>query len=420
MNHVCLLLPAMLCCQTFRLAAIDLPQMCMDPSSTTLENLRQIALNAWSQKEFAKAGDCYREIVNVTRSGQTPPSELSNDLHNLGLISSELGQYANAKEYYQRELKLRGEANDLVGAGVAYSSLGAVLQIEGSFPDAETCFKKAVTVLSRYAGPNDLKTAMAFNRLGWLYTLWGRTDEANESLQKADEAAEKALPGDDPALIKFLDIHASFLSTIGRYAEAEKLWTRALQIGEKAYPNDDAKFDEVLLHLGQTYSALGDYKSAEETFRRFLYIRKPSGPDGTARAVVTAEIARVYMQQRRYKDAEQYLNRSVNMMEAARDPVPQVYSLIRSYFGDYYMARSKWLDAELQYRSALQMRQAMLGKSSPDVAATMCSLAKALQKLHRKQEAAQYLTQAAAIMESQKNPAYAGATIDVGAFGGGK
>jgi uncharacterized protein HemY len=109
-------------------------------------------------------------------------------------------------------------------------------------------------------------------------------------------------------------------------------------------------------------------------------------------------------------------SKSVQMIESERDKVPIAYSLIRSYLGDYYMARSKWSEAETQYRAALQLRQAMLGDNAPDVAASMLSLSKALAKLHKKKDAERYQSRASSIMASQKNPVYSRDTVDIRAF----
>jgi uncharacterized protein HemY len=152
-------------------------------------------------------------------------------------------------------------------------------------------------------------------------------------------------------------------------------------------------------------------------FRRLLAIEKPmAGADAAIRAVVTAEVARMYMERHRYGDAEPLFSKCFQMIESERTNVPVAYSLIQSYFGDYYMARSKWPEVEAQYRSALKLRQAKFGDDAPDVAASMLALSKALGKLHRKREAEQYRAQAMSIVASRKNPAYSGDTIDIRAF----
>ena len=123
-----------------------------------------------------------------------------------------------------------------------------------------------------------------------------------------------------------------------------------------------------------------------------------------------------YTNLQKFQEAEPLLVESIRMVESRPDKVPLAHALILSYFGDYYMARSQWPEAEIQYRKALKMREDMLGESAPDVASAMVSLSKALRKLHRKQEAEQLLERASCIMVLQKNPLYTGRSVDVRAL----
>ncbi len=224
-------------------------------------------------------------------------------------------------------------------------------------------------------------------------------------MHRAWNLAQKIIAPDDPLLIRFLDTQASFLTSVRKYSEAEKLWKRALVIGDKVYAGEESKYGEVFLHLGQLYAILRDNQSAENMFQRVLAMHEQTTrPNASVRAVVIAELARIDTDQHKYGDAEGLFNRSIQLLESERDKVPLSYSLVRSYFGDYYMDRSRWRDAEAQYRSALTMRTAMLGENAVDVATSMFSLSKALRKLHRKKEADQYLAQAVAIAASQKSP----------------
>jgi len=405
-----------LCGYASIVSAAEQPTMHAGAKGSALAGLRQSAFEHWKQGQFEKAADDYRDILRLS-DGSQASAAFAEDLHSAAVIEGELGHYRDAKAYYRRELDVLHRTGNEVAAGEVYRSLAGILQIEGAFSEAETSYQKSVELLTRCAGPGDIRTATTLNGLAWLYTLWGKMHEANLLLRQAMEAADRALAPDDPRFIRFLDVRASFLTASGKYSEAERSWKRALQIGKKAYSGDDAKYDEVLLHLGQLYSVTEDFKSAEDMFQRFLVIAKPlAGPDSVIRAVATAELARVYSQQRKFDAAAQLFSHSIQLIETERDKVPVVYSLIRTYFGDYYMARSQWPEAEVQYRNALALRETMLGKNAPDVAASMLSLSKALTKLHRKKEAQQYYAQALAIATSQNNAIYSGDTIDVRAF----
>jgi len=107
---------------------------------------------------------------------------------------------------------------------------------------------------------------------------------------------------------------ASRLMFEGRYTEAEKDWNRALEIRQADYGADSPKYAEVPQDAGGA-AALG----------------RP----------------------------------------------PLVYSILLSYLGDFYMATRDWQNADEQYRTALELRQRVLGNNRA-VAQSMVLLSKAL------------------------------------------
>lgn len=416
MTRTIIIAIALSCPDCFADSVTASPPTNSSSGQTALNELRQAAYADWKEGKPAAAIACYREVLRVAESSHVAAEQFAQDLHSIGVLSSEEGHYAEAKRYLQRELDVLAGSSNQAAAGRAYLSLAGVLQLEGAFSAAETAYKSAIDVLGD-GKANDAQIATALNRLGWLYTLWGRTEEAGQYLHRAWNLARNAIAPDDPLLIRFLDTQASFLTYLRKYSEAEKLWKRALAIGDKVYAGEESKYGEVFLHLGQLYAVLRDNQSAENMFQRVLAMHEQTTQsNASVRAVVIAELARIDTDRHKYGDAERLFSKSIQLLESERDKVPLSYSLVRSYFGDYYMDRSRWQDAETQYRSALTMRTAMLGENAADVAASMFSLSKALRKLHRKKEADQYLAQAVAIAASQKRPFYEKDTIDVRAF----
>lgn len=95
---------------------------------------------------------------------------------------------------------------------------------------------------------------------------------------------------------------------------------------------------------------------------------------------------------------------------------PLFYSMVLSYHGDLDMARRSWSEAEEDFRQALAIRKQVLGDSHA-AAACMLSLSAALRKLHRKQEAKEWIAHAEAILAAEKNPLQT-ETVDVLALRG--
>ncbi len=56
--------------------------------------------------------------------------------------------------------------------------MGSLYALQGSFSKAESNLKSAIAVFTKYAGPNDVRTAKAWNALGWLYTARGSMENA--------------------------------------------------------------------------------------------------------------------------------------------------------------------------------------------------------------------------------------------------
>jgi uncharacterized protein HemY len=111
-------------------------------------------------------------------------------------------------------------------------------------------------------------------------------------------------------------------------------------------------------------------------------------------------LAHVYVEVHRYSEARPLFDKSLAVFDKHPAREPLVHSTILSYFGDFYMDQRKWNNAELQYREAVSIQQNVLGPANA-VAFSMISLSKALKKLHRKDEAKQWMARAKAILSTE-------------------
>ena len=80
--------------------AMELPLTPPSSEQSALDGLRQNALEDWKQGRFEKAAECYRDILGASEA--SPGEEFAEDLHNLAVIHSDLGNYQEAKQYYHR------------------------------------------------------------------------------------------------------------------------------------------------------------------------------------------------------------------------------------------------------------------------------------------------------------------------------
>ena len=375
---------------------------------------RREAVELWKQGRMGEAEKYYREILDADKKNGESSARKAADLYANGTLCVELDQLSEAKDSFQQALRL--VRDQPVSTGEVLVSVGGVLALQGHFLEAESTYKSAVATLTKHAGANDLRTARAWNGLGWLYTAKGLVEPAGEALRKAKTIADRVLPPDSLARVPFLDYHAEYLSQVGRYAEAERLWRQALAIADESLKQGQPQYDVVLLHMGHMYEEIGQFKPAQEAMERFISIEQKAMPGGSlSQAVGLGELGNIYAHLKAHPEAEPTLMKSIDMLETMQGNVPLANALVGTYLGDYYMSQQRWTDAADQYRRVLTTREQLIPGTSL-VANSMNRLSKALDKLKRKAEARQYRKAAKAILSEQHNPLYSGDTVDVKSF----
>ena len=384
------------------------------PASIGLEEQRREARKLWLDGKIAQAAKQYREILDVSeKSGHRDP-HLAGDLYANGSLAVEMDQLSEAQAYFQRALNA-AHSQPLSDAEVR-SSLGSLFALQGSFSQAETYLKSSIQTFTEHAGANDLRTARAWNVLGWIYTASGEINQATDAVQKAETITDRVLPPDSVERIPFLDHHAELLSQIGKYSDAERLWREAARIDQTSRGYNDSQFDVILLHMGHMYASIGEYEPAQEALEHFLSIEQRVMAEGSlAQAIALGELGNTYAHMKDHSEAEPTLKQSIEMLRTIPGKVPLANALVGTYLGDYLMSQQRWSEAADQYRRSLETRQAVVPHTAL-VANTMTALSRALEKLKQKAEAKRYRKAAEAILSEQSNPFNSGNTVDVKSF----
>ena len=388
-------------------------------SQWSRDALRSTGYRDFRAGQYEKALACYQEALQRAQADE-PHNTVAvvNDLNDIAILSEEMGHDSEAKTYYARELEALSHLGPAGAAksGEVFMERAALELAEGSFSAAETDYRKAVAVLTRQSRLEDPRGARALAGLGRLYAEWGKYDEAAAWLERARDRAKKGLSEDSPELITLYDAEAVLLCDAGKFAQAEKRWLQALKAAEKVYGTDGRLYSALLLHLGQLYTQTSDYKTAEATLQQGVAItRKTSGIDGMDRAIMTSALATVYHKEHNYSRAEPLFQELPGLLDHC-ETVPLACAAVRTDLGDYYMVKSQWQAAEIQYERAFKLREPILG-DHPLVASSLISLSRVMRKLKRKKEAKSYQARAEAILALPSNATFFNNdTIDVRSF----
>ena len=184
---------------------------------------------------------------------------------------------------------------------IGYSLLGTALRFQHQLEEAEIHLKRAIELWTQLEPTPD--NPHAYLQIGLLYQEQGKLDEALEALRRSAQAA--------PDL---LDAHAALaelLKQMSRRAEALDVTRGALE----RFPT------EAKLHvlLGELLGETSQTEEAEQAFQT---------ADGLAPhwALPVYDLAVLHIQQRRYREAEEFLREAIR-----REPQNQDYrSLLRA------------------------------------------------------------------------------------------
>lgn len=316
---------------------------------------------------------------------------------------AQFGKYDEAVDLYTKEANLLLASGKRSEAGGVYVQLAEISHVRGAFRRAESSYKRGIDLLRRYSQPNDARLVHALDGLGWLYVTWGRDLDALRTMDQARDLGERmALSAGN--LLGHLDTQAAYLSATNRYSEAQRKWKQALDVRDANYGPDSATWDVLLLHFGQASAMYRDYANAQQMFLRYMGIEDRRSPvPSISRAAAAAELGHLNIALHKLPQAQHWLDQALTMFDRAPDEAPLVLSIALSYHGDLYMAQKNWAAAQGEYRRALDIREKVVGDNHAS-ATCMISLSRALEKLHRKNEAKGLTTRAKAILAAENNP----------------
>jgi len=239
----------------------------------TLINLADFRLE---QGNYAAAEKLYREGLAVERKvmGDRDP-RLYRDLSGFGVVLVQGGKYKEAEILLRSCLKTQREILGRTHPDVAETmhNLAMALHYPERYREAEMINREVLAMVRSYYGPTHWRVANALHNLG------------------TDLAGQKRLP------------------------EAIALYEQSLEIRRQSGEEDeDTLFGRTLLVLAEIYRTQKKYAQALDLAHQALEnFEKTRGVDHADVAWPLTEIGRSYMEQSRFREAEPYLRRGLNI-----------------------------------------------------------------------------------------------------------
>ncbi len=235
----------------------------------------------------------------------------------VGKQAYDTGDYREAVSQYTHALDAAGtlEPQDKRVTDTLSRLAEAHLNL-GEMAEAEELYRRALPLQRKLTGVDSEQVATILQNLGSIYQDVGRVDEAEAAYNEALKMRETVLGLDHPEYADTLVNFASLRRQMGHDAEAEDLNKRALALCQKA--KQLRCVATVFDNLGSLYFEKGRLDEALDVYSkgRATWVTI-GGKEHLDYAISTANLARVYTQLKRYKDAEPLLKETLPIFEMA-------------------------------------------------------------------------------------------------------
>ena len=247
-------------------------------------------------QSWQKALEIYREIGD--REGE------AKSLNNLGNAYESLGEYQRAIDFYQQSLAIFKERGDHWKEAASLNNLGLAYRYLGEYQRAIEFHQQSLAIFKEIGARGG--EANSLNNLGLVYLNLGEYQRAIDFYQQS--LAIKRERGDRRGEANSLNNLGNAYRNLGEYQRAIDFYQQSLAI--KREIGDRGGEANFLVSLGSAYFVLGEYQRAIDFLQQSLAIFKEIGARG-GEANSLGNLGSAYLDLGEYQRAIDFLQQSL-------------------------------------------------------------------------------------------------------------
>jgi len=378
------------------------------------DTLSALAMAHIGRKEYTEAEPLLlRALANYEKSKGPTSATMAHALNDLGDLYSLLGKYDKAEPLYMRAISIfeknyGDETSELVGM---LNSLSDHYYGKHQYDDAEKYASRSLAISEKTWGTKSQLLLPSMNILCKIYLSHQKYTEAEPLLKRSLAISEKAYGKDDPNLNWVIEALAKVYQVRGQYAEAEVLYNRSLAIWQKNLPvlNQSSYSKKRYVEYAQVLNEQGltlynerkpeKYPISDYCFQQALMLRKTYlGENHLDVAEVYQNLGELYRVENRYADAIKAIELALGIRQKADDQSVETAISLNSQGVLYYLTGDA-AKAETALKASLTIREKLLPADDPDVGITINTLAMAYYVDEKYTDAEPYFKRALAIWE---------------------
>lgn len=230
----------------------------------------------------------------------------------------------------------------------------------GDFAGAEQVYLRAMAEARASSDPSQL--IYIRYSLAHLYQEQKRYEEAERLLHEQLEEALAAPQRDMKAHGAHMGL-ARLYQEQGKVAQAEEHYAAALKLAEDPELRPEREFySSTALWVAKFYVEQHRYSEAEPLFKRVAEIREAERPSDKSRIHYLHDLAKVYAAQEKYAEAEETYRRSLKIAEELEQP--KAFDLVRAIdeLAQFLKERGRYAEAEELSRRSLALVEEKMNK----------------------------------------------------------
>ncbi len=310
--------------------------------------------------QYDKANVLLEQALNLREDNfAAPHPDISESLHNIGVLFWENGKYKESEVYLRQALNMKmrlfGDSHESLPETL--TALAVILKERRKFEEAEPLYYKALNINRKIHGNQHESVAYNLNNIG------------------------------------------NFLESQGEYQRAEKLYLESLKLYRALYGNQHPDVAARLTNLGRIKEITGDFRTSISHHREALKIRRSildhNHPDI---AESLYHLGRVMIDLEEYDNAEKNLKLALKIQKKALSPLHPNTSQTLNSLGILMRHKEEYEAAEFYYQESLNLQKGRLGEKHSEVGLTINNLGLVLIKQKRYSEALSLLKKSHKIM----------------------
>jgi tetratricopeptide (TPR) repeat protein len=245
------------------------PEISAWPNGARAAELRELGYKAYRLGNFARARQHFERALTLFRAACGDDHATTGTAYSdLGAAASAVGDQAVARACHEAALAIRRRALGNVHADVAASlhNLGAVRRIQGELSAAEACHREAVEIWRGSLGPSHQAVARGLASLGHIARLQGHWDAAVRYHREALRIRQLAAPPQVADIAAAMDDLARNYAQAGDFVAAQAQWRELVALLRRQFGDGSAHLARPLNNLGVALRNLRDVAGAEQCF----------------------------------------------------------------------------------------------------------------------------------------------------------